>query len=134
MAKVVEQSITFPATAAELYAIYMDSERHAAAIKSQAAIDPVVGGRMTAHNSLSGRFLELVPGRLIVQTWRGKDGFKPEETDSILVLAFSDVEGGAQIQMMHTNLPDHSYKMFRDGWKAFYWERWQQYLAGRKEA
>ena len=134
MAKTIEQVVKFPATAAELYDLYMDSEQHSAATNAPAKLSREVGGSFTCHGDfISGRNLALVPGRMIVQAWRGK-GFASEDLDSVLILTFRDVEGGAELHMTHANVPDSMVSSLKPGWNAAYWDRWQAYLANRKEA
>ena len=53
--------------------------------------------------TLRGRILALVPGRLIVQTWRGSD-WSPRELDSILILTMSPARGGGRIDLSSTRI------------------------------
>lgn len=130
MPKVIEQTVKFSATAAELYELYMDEVQHAEATKAPAKISRDIGGSFTCHKGhITGRNLELVPGKLIVQTWRAN--FPAGALDSILVLAFRDVEGGAELHMTHANVPDARVEQLTSGWHKAYWDPWQAYLQQR---
>jgi activator of HSP90 ATPase len=133
MSKTVEQTVAFRAAPARLYDIYMDGRKHSAAIGGRAVVSRRVGGRFSAFGGmLEGRNLALVPGHLIVQTWRGKDWPK-RELDSILILAFSRARGGGRIRLVHANVPDGRAARIRRGWRKYYWTPWKAYLrrAGR---
>ena len=89
MAKTIQQTVKFSAPPDRLYDIYMDSKKHGAAVGSSASVSRKIGGRFSAFGGmLSGRLLARVPGRLIVQTWRGSN-WKKSEGDSILILTFN---------------------------------------------
>ncbi|HEX2499869.1 MAG TPA: hypothetical protein VHO73_00330 [Methylomirabilota bacterium] len=71
MPKTIQQSVTLPAPARELYRAYIDPQRHAAIIGAPVKIGARPGSAFRAfHGALSGRMLLTRPGRLIVQTWR----------------------------------------------------------------
>ncbi len=128
MSKTIQQAVTFRASPERLYDIYMDARKHAAAINARASIERKVGGRFSAFDGmLRGRNLVLVPGRLIVQTWRGAD-WKKSEPDSVLVLAFARAPGGARLTLVHANIPDRYASGIRRGWPKYYWKPWRAYL------
>jgi len=128
MSKTIQQAVTFRASPERLYDIYMDARKHAAAINARVSIERRVGGRFSAFGGvLRGRNLALVPGRLIVQTWRGAD-WKKSEPDSVLVLAFARAPGGARLTLVHANVPDRRAGSIRRGWPKYYWKPWRAYL------
>jgi len=127
MSKTIEQSVTFPVSAETLYQLYMDRGLHAKVTGAPVTMIPEAGGSFTAYGgALSGRNLELVPSRMIVQAWRAS-AFTENELDSVLVLTFRDVAGGAELTMTHAGVPDHCAEMIAKGWQAHYWEKWQKY-------
>lgn len=128
MSKTIQQAVTFRASPERLYDIYMDARKHAAAINARVSIERRVGGRFSAFGGmLRGRNLALVPGRLIVQTWRGAD-WKKSEPDSVLVLALARAPGGARLTLVHANVPDRHAGSIRRGWPKYYWKPWRAYL------
>ena len=71
MSKLIQQTVTFKATPHAVYEALMDSEKHAAFTGGKAAISRVVGGSILAYDDyITGKNIELVPDRKIVQDWR----------------------------------------------------------------
>jgi uncharacterized protein YndB with AHSA1/START domain len=127
--KTIQQTVTFAAPPGRLYDLYMNPKLHAAAMGSSDAIvvSPKPGSRFQVGAELAGRTLATRPGRLIVQTWRGTD-WKKSEPDSVLVLSFEPVRGGARVRLVHANIPDTRCRGIRMGWPAYYWKPWKRYL------
>ena len=129
MTNTLTQSVTFKnCSSKQLYGIYMDSKKHAAAIGSKATVQNKVGGSFSAFGMLKGRILALVKNKLIVQTWRSSK-FKKSDEDSILVLRFEQINGGSRINLVHVFIPDHDYSDIKKGWPNYYWKPWQKYLS-----
>ena len=131
MTRAIQQSIVFKASPKTLYEMFMDSKTHSAATGGAARMSRKVGGRFTAWNgALSGANLLLVPGTMIVQSWRSVM-FKPADPDSILVITFSKVAGGTRVHLVHVNVPVQDHAGVRKGWPKYYWKPWKRYLASR---
>ena len=123
------QKVKFAASARQLYDMYMDSKKHTASTGGKAVLGKKVGDPFTAWDEhLRGKNLVLVPGRQIVQTWRSTS-FKKPDLDSVLSLTLEDVDGGAQLTMVHTGVPDHDAANIKKGWHVHYWRPWKKYLA-----
>ena len=132
MAKTIQQSVRVHTTPERLYNIYMDSKKHAAAIQATASINRRAGGRFSAYGGmLRGRILALVPGRMIVQSWRGAD-WRKGELESILILTFGPAPGGARLDLVHANIPERRVASIRRGWHTYYWRPWRIYLRGAR--
>lgn len=128
MAKTILQTVTFTASPSVLFELYLDSKKHSAATGGRATISRRVGGRFRAWDGyITGRNLEVVPNRRIVQTWRGSD-WKRSDPDSILVLSFSTRGKRGQLELVHALVPDHLYAHLRAGWIEHYWDPWKAYL------
>jgi activator of HSP90 ATPase len=128
MAKTIQQTVKFGVPPARLFDIYMDSKKHSAAIGYTASVERKAGGRFTAFDGmLRGRILALVPGRMIVQSWRGVD-WRKRELDSILTLTFEKARGGARLGLVHANIPDRRAASIQRGWHSYYWRPWRAYL------
>jgi activator of HSP90 ATPase len=131
MPKLVKQSVTLPAPAKHLYAMYLDPKTHQAITGAKAIISSRLGSKFSAFNGiLRGRMLYAVPGRLIVQAWRSA-GWKKGDLDSTLILRFTPKSRGGRIDLVHVNVPDHDYRGVTNGWKKYYWRPWRKYLAGK---
>ena len=132
MTKTIQQAVELDASPEELFDIYLDSKRHAAAVASTVTLSRRVGGAFTAFGgALAGRNLAIVPKRLIVQAWRSSS-WKPGELDSILILTFEKAQRRGRIRLVHANVPDHAHASIKQGWQTHYWRRWRAYLKVRK--
>jgi activator of HSP90 ATPase len=130
--KLVKQSVVLPASARELYAMYLNPRTHAAITGHKVAIGARPGARFRAFDgALTGRILQTVPGRLIVQAWRSK-AFHKGDADSTLVLRFTASGKKGRIDLMHVNVPDHDYRGVNAGWKQYYWKPWRKFLAAQR--
>lgn len=110
----------------------LDSKEHAAAIDDKVTISRKVGASFTASGGmLRGRNLMIVPGKLIVQSWRAKS-WKKKNPDSILVLLFSKTSRGGQIELIHVGMPSYDYLAVRKGWQTYYWKPWKSYPRNRR--
>jgi activator of HSP90 ATPase len=130
MAKLIKQSVILPASAKELYAMYVDPKKHGAIVGGEVLISAKPGSKFRAFGgALTGTMLQTVPGKLIVQAWRSTP-FKKSDLDSTLILRFTPAGAGkGRIDLMHVNVPDQDYASATKGWKSYYWQPWRKYLA-----
>jgi activator of HSP90 ATPase len=134
MTATIEQTVRFPASARELYDMYLDPAKHAAMTAGGAVkISAKPGSKFTAFDGmLSGITIAAVPGKLIVQRWRGSH-WNEADADSVLVLNFSDEtrKDGAKsgrIDLAHVNVPKHDHAGVTQGWKQYYWKPMRAYF------
>ena len=133
MTKTIQQSVRFAATPAQLFEMYIDSAKHTAATGGKATLSRKAGGAFTAWNKmLHGRNLMIVPNRMVVQSWRSVN-FKPGDPDSVLVLEFKKAPGGAQLDLVHVNVPIQDHVGVKKGWPKYYWQPWKKYLAEKSK-
>jgi uncharacterized protein YndB with AHSA1/START domain len=127
--KTLRQSVTLKATPKQVYDLFMTSKLHTAFTGDEAKISAKVGGKFSVFGGYSeGKNLKLVPGKLIVQTWRASDW--PEGHTSEVSFALAPVKGGCKLGFVQTGiLPKHLAHM-RSGWKEFYWDTLKEYLKG----
>lgn len=132
MTPAIEQSVTFKGTPAELYELFMDSAKHAAATGAPAKVSRKVGGKWSAFGGMIlGKNLALIPNRLIVQSWRSS-AWKAGDPDSVLVVRFEKATGGATVYLSHVGVPPYDHKGVTEGWKQYYWGMWKEYFKTRK--
>jgi activator of HSP90 ATPase len=125
----VRQSVTFKATAEELFKIFTDSKKHSAATGAPAKVSRQAGARWSAFGGqIGGRNLMVVPEKLVVQAWRASH-WKKSDLDSILIIRFSGSGKGGRVDLVHTNLPDHDVKGVSQGWPNYYWKPWKAFLS-----
>jgi len=96
--------------------------------------------------SLHARILQLVPGKLIVLTWKNMvwnyalDPSEITDLDSTVVLTFKKNLAGAEIQLVQANVPDYKVNVPETGeigalssivnthWSLLYWEPMRAYF------
>jgi len=120
-----------PATPAQVYAAWIDSEKHAAMTGSPATIEGRVGGEHSAWDGyIRGRFLELKPNRRIVLTWRTAE-FPDDAGDSRLEITFETDGDGCRVTLVHTDIPDGDGAKYEDGWEQFYFTPMRAFWGGK---
>lgn len=130
--RAIQQSVTLNASPRELFNTFLDSKKHAALTGAPARLGRKAGARFTAFGSqLLGRNLLVVPGRVIVQSWRSK-GWKAGDSDSVLILTFHKAGAGGRIDLVHVGVPKHDYAGVTKGWKKYYWIPWRLRLRKRR--
>ena len=128
MTPIIQQSVRFRTTPQALFDLYMDSKKHSRSTGAPARISRKSGSKFTAFGKqLEGKTLHVVRGKQIVQFWRAAHWKK--EDSSILVLNFSRVAGGAQIDLVHIGVPSYDQKGVRKGWPKYYWRPWKKFLS-----
>jgi uncharacterized protein YndB with AHSA1/START domain len=111
-----------PATADHVYDTWIDSVGHSKMTGSRASVEPGVGGEHTAWDGyIEGKILELEPGRRIVQSWRTSE-FPLGHADSRLEVHLLDVEGGVEVTIIHTDIPEGQGAKYESGWQGHYLE------------
>src|SRR5712672_1447027 len=117
MPRTIEQSVRFDATPKRLYDLYRTPRLHAAFTGGGAVkISAKPGSTFSAFDGLlSGRILFVLPGRMVVQRWRGTH-WKQADPDSILVLSFVQEGKRGRIDLAHVNVPAHDHAGVTKGW------------------
>ncbi len=133
MTKTIQQAVTLPAPPEKLFDMYMNAKLHAELIGGPVTISRTAGSKFRAFRGMIlGKTLRVVPKRLIIQSWRGKD-WKPEDMDSTLILSFWPDKEGGRIELVQVNVPGYDLKDVNEGWENYYWRPWREYLR-KKEA
>jgi activator of HSP90 ATPase len=132
MPKTIQQAVTLPAPAEKLYDMYLSPKTHAAITGGPVTISRIAGTKFRAFGGMiSGKTLQVVPKRLIIQSWRGKD-WKPGDLDSTMILSFLPDKEGGRIELVHVNVPEYEYIDVNEGWEKYYWQPWREYLRKRE--
>ena len=80
MPRIVKQSVTLPVSSKELYSMYLSPRAHGAITGTKVVVSAKSGSKFSAFGgALSGRMLQTIPGRLIVQAWRSTP-FRPPQS------------------------------------------------------
>jgi activator of HSP90 ATPase len=132
MPRTISIAAQLPAKPARLYRMYLDAREHGAVTGAPVRIAARVGASFEAFGgALSGRILQLIPQRLIVQSWRSRE-FGRRDIDSTLVLSFWPDGRGGRIELTHVNVADSDFAGVSEGWAKYYFTPWRAYLEGQR--
>ncbi|MGB5354373.1 MAG: SRPBCC domain-containing protein, partial [Woeseia sp.] len=124
MRSIIFKTVVLPASAAELYAMYMDEEVHGAFTGAPAKVSDQPGSTFEAFGGLlKGTMLQTVKSRLIVQSWRSVN-FADEAPDSTLILSFTPEDADGRIDLVHLDVPENDYQGVTGGWDSRYFAPW----------
>lgn len=130
MSQPIHQSVVLPASPKQLFDTYLDSKGHEGFTGAPAKIEAKAGGEFRAFDGmLHGKIVQLVPSRLIVQSWRSVS-FKDGDSDSTLILCFTPEGDETRIDLVHLDVPDHDREGVKEGWVGHYWNPWRDHLEG----
>jgi len=112
-----------------LFSAWLDGSTHSKMTGGAAEISPEVGTSFTAWDGyIWGKNLKIESNRRILQSWRTSE-FSNEEEDSRLKILFSEVDGGTEITLIHSNLPEHGAQ-YKQGWQDHYFTPMKTYFEG----
>ena len=124
----IEVAAVIPASAARIYAAWLDSEGHAAMTGGGAEIDPVVGGKHSAWGGyISGVTQALDAGRRIEQSWYAAD-FPEGSEHSLVVVTLEDEGESARVNITHSNIPEGMGASYESGWHVHYFTPMMAYF------
>jgi activator of HSP90 ATPase len=131
MSKTIVQDVLFKnTTPKQLYDLYMDGEKHSIATGAPANITATEGSSYSAHNGyITGKNLQLIKDRLIVQTWRAQS-WSSDDIDSTFIIYLEPQGEDVLLHAVHANVPDNAMESLNAGWHKMYWEPWKLYLNG----
>jgi len=128
MSTPIHQEISFSATPEQVYRALTDSSEHAAFTGAPAEVSPDEGGACSWHEGyVSGRNIELVPNKRIVQAWRAKSW--DEGVYSIIRYELSATAEGTQIVFDQAGHPEGTGEHLESGWHERYWKPLEAYFA-----
>jgi len=128
MPRTLSQSVVLPASPARLCAMYLNPVAHGAFTGGKVRMSARPGSVFSAFDgTLTGRILQVVPNKLIVQSWRASH-WKKSDLDSTLIITFWPDAKGGRIHLVHVNVADHDYEGVKEGWHIYYGKPWRDYL------
>lgn len=131
MPRTIQLAAGLPAPPGELYDMYLDPESHAAFTGAPVSIEAHPGAEFRAfHGALRGTILQVVPKRLIVQSWRASS-WEESDMDSTLILTFWPDVHGTRIDLVHVNVADQDFAGVSQGWEIYYFSPWREFLRKR---
>ena len=126
--KTFRQKVTFKATSHDVYELLMDSKKHAQFSGGVAKVSRKVGGKFSVYDGYAtGKNIELVPDKKIVQSWAGSDWNKGEVSE--VIFEFTPTKTGCTIAFTHKNVPAEHATSIKQGWIDFYWKPMKEMLS-----
>jgi len=126
--RTIQLAASLPASPDRLFDMYLDPAEHSAFTGSPVSIAAHAGAAFRAFDDvLTGTILQIVPKRLIVQSWRSPH-WGPIDLDSTLILSFLPEGDGTRIELVQVNVVDADFAGVCHGWEKFYWTPWREYL------
>lgn len=133
MITTIFKTVVLPASAPDLYGMYMDADAHADFTGGgKVKISEETGSTFEAFGGLLlGTTLQTIKPRLIVQSWRSVN-FAKEDPDSTLIITFTEEEEAAgRIDLVHIGVPESDFQGVSGGWDSRYFAPWLEYLQNR---
>ena len=130
----IQKEVTFNASPARIYQLLSQSDQFAAATGRSASIGPEGETFSLFGGFITGRNIELVPGRRVVQAWRSQD-WGPG-VYSLVRFTLTGGDGGTRMVVTHDAYPEGASPMYptwhqhlSENWPAFYFNPFRRYLA-----
>jgi activator of HSP90 ATPase len=112
--KTIRQTLSFHASAHDVFEMLMDEKKHALFTGSSAQTDRNVGGTFSTNDGYStGTNLELLQDYKIVQTWRAGDW--TEGHYSTLIITLSPVSSKTLLSFVQTGVPTDQFEEISKG-------------------
>eukprot|EP00741_Cyanophora_paradoxa_P009367 tig00000144_g9073.t1 len=130
--RTIKMKVTFQCPAAELYECLVDEARVAAYTQSKATISREVGSSFSMFGgSITGRQVELVPGKRIVQDWRFSDWAEGVLSKVTMDLEQDKEDGNACVlQLVQEGVPETDagghggvVERTQQGWRMHFFEK-----------
>lgn len=105
----------FPVDPLVVYKAWLDSAEHSEMTGGEAECSDQEGEVFSAWDGyVTGRNIELIPGRKIVQSWRTAE-FKARDEDSELIIEVRKADEGCELILRHKNIPE-GQPDYQQGW------------------
>jgi activator of HSP90 ATPase len=125
--RTIKQTMTFYVSPYEVFNALMDSKRHAAFTGAAAKISKKIGGNVMAYDGyITGKNIELIQDRKILQTWRASEWVEGQE--STIQITLKKIKGGTKLSFCHRQVPEEYYASVKQGWIDFYWKPMKAYF------
>lgn len=123
--KTIKQTASFKASPEEIYEALMDSRKHSKFTGGKASISRKEGGNFSVYDGYcSGKNLELIPNKKIVQSWRANEW--EEGHYSKATFSLSKTKTGTKLIFIQSGVPSEHYNAIKKGWIDYYWTPMKQ--------
>lgn len=108
----------------------MDAKKHSLFTGGRATISTKVGGKFSVYDGYAtGKNIELIKDKKVVQTWRANDW--EEGHYSIVEFNFAPSQRGCVLTFVQKEIPLEQYAAIKQGWHDFYWKPMKEMLENR---
>ncbi len=123
----IKQSIAIKSSPKTIYAALISSNIFGRVTEAPAEIDAREGGIFSCFGGqITGRFIELLENKRIVQAWRV--GIWDEGVFSVVRFELTKSGNSTIINLEHNGFPDEMAEHLETGWHKMYWEPLKKYL------
>lgn len=123
----INQQVTFKSNAEKIYKVLTTSLEFSKVTGAPADIAKSEGGAFSCFGGqITGRHIELVPNKRIVQAWRA--GPWPESLYSIVKFDIHQTGDSTTVDLEQTGFPEGGEGHLEGGWHKMYWEPMKAYL------
>jgi len=120
---------TLPASPEAIFQAWLSSKGHSAMTGSPAEVEPGDTGAFKAWDGyIWGKTLEVEPHVRILQAWRTSE-FPEGSPDSLVAIHLKAIDGGTELTLAHTQIPEGQGNSYRQGWQDFYFTPMQAYFS-----
>lgn len=120
-------TLLLPVPPDKVYKAWLNSKEHSLMTGGEAKITAAEGKSFTAWDGyISGKNIELIPSKKIVQTWRTTE-FDEHDEDSNLEILLEPHAEGCKLTLHHTNIPQ-GQTQYKSGWLEHYFEPMKEYF------
>ena len=118
----IHQEVTLGAAPARIYEALVDAKRFSEVTGAPATGEGAEGAPFSAFGGhITGRHVELVPGKRVVQAWRAKTW--PEGLYSIVRFELQAEGEGTKLLFDHDGFPADMKEHLAKGWQSNYWDK-----------
>ena len=128
MSTSIHQEIEFDSSPDRLYRTLLNEKEFSELTGSTALIDSEAGGSFSSFDGqITGRHIELIPDKRIVQAWRV--GIWEEGLYSIVKIELTEKGSETMLILDHTGVPENMREHLDKGWYERYWEPLKKYVS-----
>jgi activator of HSP90 ATPase len=118
----IHQEVSLGASPSRIYETLVDSTRFGELTGAPATGDAAEGAVFSVFGGhITGRHVELSPGRRVVQAWRAKTW--PDGLYSIVRFELHAEGHGTKLVFDHAGFPAEMTEHLAQGWQANYWDK-----------
>jgi activator of HSP90 ATPase len=123
----IHQETTFSAPPSRIYKALVDPKQFAEATGAPTSGESTEGAAFSAFGGhITGRHVELVPDKRVVQAWRAKTW--PEGVYSIVRFELHAEGKGTKLVFDHEGFPEDQKEHLSNGWRTMYWDKIVQHV------